>query len=62
MPSNLHSAEVNQAAGMVLVQAGISIDGAFDLMEITAEATGETLDEVAARILSGDLRFEDRFD
>jgi AmiR/NasT family two-component response regulator len=62
MPSNLHSAEVNQAAGMVSVQAGISIDGAFDLMEITAEATGETLDEVAARILGGDLRFEDRFD
>ena len=45
--SNPHSHIVNQAAGMVSVQANCLIEQAFVLMDARAELLGVTLDEIA---------------
>lgn len=53
-----HSATVLQAQGMVSVQANCSFDDALLLMETTAHATGETLEQVAIEVVAGRVRFD----
>jgi hypothetical protein len=55
----LHRAEVNQAAGMVSVQARVSVDDALVLLRAYAFAEGQTVGPVAAEVVAGSLRFDD---
>jgi AmiR/NasT family two-component response regulator len=43
---------------MVSAQAHCTLDAALALMRNTARATDETLENIAARIVEGKLRFE----
>jgi AmiR/NasT family two-component response regulator len=45
-----HSAEINQAAGMVSVQADCDIEDAFALMFERADSAGVSLDDIAAAV------------
>ena len=49
--------EVHQAQGMVSVQAGCSLDRALELMIDTAEATGETLQQIADEVVAMRVSF-----
>ena len=53
-----HSDEVQQAAGMVSVQTNCLIEQALVLMEARAELDEVTLDEVAAAVIYGSIRFD----
>jgi hypothetical protein len=54
---NLHSSIVNQAAGMVSVQADCMIQDALVLMSTRADESGITLDEIAAAVVDRAVRF-----
>jgi hypothetical protein len=54
---NLHSSIVNQAAGMVSVQANCLIQEAFVLMDARAELADDTLDEIAEAVLDRSIHF-----
>ena len=54
----LHRAAVHQAAGMVSVQASVSIDDALALLRAHAFAEGRTVAGAAADIVAGHLRIE----
>ena len=54
---NLHSSIVNQAAGMVSVQADCMIQDALALMSTRADEAGITLDEIAAAVIDRSIRF-----
>jgi hypothetical protein len=53
----MHSAEVNQAAGMVSVQADCSIEQALAMMSERATFAGLTLGEIAAGVLDRSIWF-----
>jgi hypothetical protein len=53
----LHSAEVNQAAGMVSVQAGCGIDQALAMMRERATFAGLGLDAIAAGVVDRSIWF-----
>jgi AmiR/NasT family two-component response regulator len=50
--------EVHQAAGRVSVQVGCRVEQALALMREQAEASRLTVDEIAAAVLDGSLRFD----
>jgi hypothetical protein len=52
-----HSHRVNQASGMVSVQADCTIDEAVLLMQDRAATMGQTLDEIAAAVIDCSIRF-----
>lgn len=52
-----HSHRVNQASGMVSVQADCTIDEAVVLMQDRAATMGQTLDEIAAAVIDRSIRF-----
>ena len=52
-----HSAAVNQATGMVSVQAGCSLEEALTLMRDRATVQGSTLDEIAGSVIDRSIRF-----
>jgi AmiR/NasT family two-component response regulator len=52
-----HSVAVNQASGMVSVQAACTMDEALVLMMDRATVQGETLDEIASAVLDRTIRF-----
>ena len=54
-----HSAAVNQATGMVAVQAACSLDEALALMQDRATVQGSTLDEIAGAVIDRSIRFGD---
>jgi len=49
---------VHQAAGMVAVQAAMSISSALIALRMRAFTTSESLTSVAARVISRTLRFD----
>ena len=49
--------QVNQAQGMVSVQAACSLDEALVLMEDRATIQGRSLDEIAAAVVDRSIRF-----
>jgi AmiR/NasT family two-component response regulator len=51
------SAAVNQATGMVSVQAGCTLDEALALMQDRATVQGRTLDEIAGAVIDRSIRF-----
>ena len=53
------SAMIHQASGMVAAQAGCTPDEALTLMIELALEVRRTLDEVAAAIIDGSVRFDD---
>jgi hypothetical protein len=55
--TNLHSSIVNQAAGMVSVQADCMIQDALVLMSTRADESGITLDEIATMVVDRSVRF-----
>ena len=52
-----HSAAVNQATGMVSVQAGCSLEEALALMQDRATVRSSTLDEIAGAVIDRSIRF-----
>ena len=52
-----YSAEVNQAAGIVSVQADCYIEAALDLMAERAFIAHVSLDEIATAVLEHSIRF-----
>jgi hypothetical protein len=54
---NLDSSIVNQAAGMVSVQAECMIQDALVLMSARADEAGITLDAIAAAVIDRSMRF-----
>jgi len=52
-----HSAAVNQACGMVSVQAACSMEDAMVLMHDRATVQGQTLEEIAAAVIDRSIRF-----
>jgi hypothetical protein len=55
----LHRAAVHQAAGMVSVQASISINDALTLIRASAFAESCAVGDLAASIVDGNVRFDD---
>jgi hypothetical protein len=55
----LHRAAVHQAAGMVSVQARVSVDDAMALIRAYAFAEGQAVGTIAADVVAGSLRFDD---
>ena len=53
-----HTARVNQAAGMVSVQANCGVEAALILMETRAAASRVTVDDIAEAVIDGSVRFE----
>jgi AmiR/NasT family two-component response regulator len=51
------SAEVSQAAGMVSVQADCLIEEALRMMRDRAAVAHATLEEIAAAVMDGSIRF-----
>jgi hypothetical protein len=49
---------VAQAQGMVAVEANCSLDEALGLMAAEAESSNTTIDEVAALVVDGVIRFD----
>ena len=54
----LHRAAVHQAAGMVSVQASVSVDDALVMLRAHAFAEAQPVGEVAADVVAGRLRIE----
>jgi hypothetical protein len=54
----LHRAVVHQAAGMVSVQASVSVDDALTLIRAYAFAEGNALGMVATDVVEGRLRLD----
>jgi hypothetical protein len=54
-----HRAVVHQAAGMVSVQAAVSVDDALALLRAHAFAEGHRIGDVVADVVGGQLRFDD---
>jgi len=57
--SPFESAEINQAAGMVSVQADCNIEEALQLMHDRAAVAHVTLEEIAAAVLDHSILFGD---
>lgn len=55
-------ARVHQATGMVVAQVGVAPEDALALLRASAYTHSETLDEVAAEVVSGHLNFARRDD
>ncbi len=55
---DFHHPRVNQAAGMISVQAGCTTDEALLILRERAAATGESLDDLALATVERRLRFE----
>ena len=55
--SPFESAEVNQAAGMVSLQADCYIEEALQLMEDRASVAHITVEEIAAAVLDRSIQF-----
>jgi len=55
--SVLHRGFVEQASAMISVQAGCSTSHAVVLMVIRAQETGTTLEQIAAAVVDGEIRF-----
>ena len=55
----MHRAAVHQAAGMVSVQARVSVDDALALIRACAFAEGQAVGTIAADVVAGSLRFDD---
>ena len=53
-----HTARVSQAAGMVSVQVGCLIEEALVLIYDRADASPKTVDELAAAVIDGAIRFD----
>lgn len=53
-----YDAQVHQATGMVMVQAGVTIEQAFLLLRARAFSTGCTLADVAADVVARRVRFD----
>lgn len=53
-----YDAQVHQATGMVMVQAGVTIEQAFLLLRARAFSTGCTLADVAADVVARHVRFD----
>jgi AmiR/NasT family two-component response regulator len=53
-----HLAELREAQSIVAVQANCSMDDALARMKSTALATGETLEQIARGVVSGQVRFD----
>ena len=53
-----YSTRVFQAQGMVSVQADCTLDAAFEMLACMADATDETVDVVAAFVVSREVRFD----
>lgn len=51
-------ASVREALRVICGQAGCSMDEALVLLRDTAEASDESLETVAAMVLSGEVRFD----
>ncbi|MEV6268818.1 GAF and ANTAR domain-containing protein [Kribbella sp. NPDC051936] len=51
-------AEVHQATGAVAAQLGVSVTDALARIRAYAYSSGQTLQEVAAAVMAGELRFE----
>jgi hypothetical protein len=56
----MHRAVVQQAAGMVSVQASVSVTDAIVMLRAYAFAEDRSISEVAADVVGGRLRFDDR--
>jgi AmiR/NasT family two-component response regulator len=56
--SRLYSPEINQAAGMVSVQAMTTIAEAIQLMRSRAAKSDVTLEEVARAVIDRTIRFD----
>jgi hypothetical protein len=56
---SLHNLEVHRAAGMVMVQAGSSIEEAVLLLRATSYAEGVPIDELARAVVRGERRFDE---
>jgi hypothetical protein len=50
---------VHQAAGMVMIQTGTTIEDALILLRATAYAEGRSVNDLAADVLDGQRRFEE---
>ena len=50
---------IAQAMGMVSVQVGCTVDDALLLMKARARSDDVSVDEIAAAIVEGTLRFDD---
>jgi hypothetical protein len=55
----MHRAAVHQSAGMVSVQARVSVDDALVLIRAYAFAEGQPVGTVAVEIVAGRLRLDD---
>jgi hypothetical protein len=56
----LHHRWVHQATGMVAVQAQVSPAEAMSRLRAAAGALGRSLDDLAAAVLAGHVRLDDR--
>ena len=56
-PSHDHGPQVNQAAGMVSVQADCTIDEALEMLKARALVSGRSLEDVAEATVQHLLRF-----
>ena len=59
-PSDLHSAEVKEAAGIVSRQTGCPIEEALAKMWEQADSAGASLDDIADAVVHHALRFDRR--
>jgi hypothetical protein len=57
-PATRYQAQVHQATGMVMVQAGAKVAEAFVLLRARSFASGRPIHEVAADVVARRLRFE----
>jgi anti-anti-sigma factor len=57
-PSDVHSAEVKEAAGIVSRQTGCRIEEALAMMWERADDAGASLDDIANAVLHHSLRFD----
>jgi len=53
-----YSPEVNQAAGMISVQADCPIQDAISMMWEHADTAGVSIDDIAAAVLDRSIRFD----
>jgi hypothetical protein len=56
----MHGARVENATGMVMVQANCSVEDALALLEQRAADTGATLEDIAEAVISRRIRFGDQ--
>lgn len=54
---DFHHPRVNQAAGMISVQAGCTTDEALRILRERALVTGETVDDLAVATVERRIRF-----